>query len=357
MNKYITDKIAKLKEYTPQSNSCKIILDANENPYSLPQIVVDKIHKGVDELNFNRYPDPMADNTVEAFCRKFGTDKRCVTVGNGSDELISVIISGFLSPDDTMIVVVPDFSMYDFYGGLVGANIIRYVKSGDFSIDFDELSTLAAEKLARMVIFSNPCNPTGKVYSRDDILEFASKTDALIIVDEAYMEFSSVNCSVLDKAESLENVIVLKTLSKAFGLASMRCGFAVSNPEISSALKKIKSPYNVNSLTQAAAAAALENADELLKITEIIKNKRDRISECMKEIAKTVDITVYPSDTNFVLVKVGEKAYVGGAKAIFDALCEKGIRVRLMGEYLRISAGTETETDEFITAIKSIMLK
>lgn len=347
MNKFIPQKLADIEEYIPQSNAAEIILDANESPFVISLELQNELSEIVKNINFNRYPDAAAAEAVCEFSKVFNLNTACVVMGNGSDELISVIESGFLTSDDTIIVVVPDFSMYSFYSSIIGANVVKYIKEEDFEIDFDKLGSVCEDNNAKMVIFSNPCNPTSRSYEREKILKFIDSHNLIVVVDEAYMEFCGSNSSVLNDAENRENLIVLKTLSKAYGMAAIRAGFAVTNAEMALCVRKIKSPYNTSAFTQKAAAAILKYSDEIKINVRKIVDLKNYMYEALLPIVQNKNLKIYPSDTNFLLIRAGENA-----EKIYKNLLEKKIRVRLMGQYLRITTGNKEECEIFISAFK-----
>lgn len=343
MNKYIPEKINLLDEYIPDNASYRIRVDANESPFLPSEAMMADMKAAFESIPFNRYPDSTASALVSAYSKIYGIEENCVVAGNGSDELISVISQTFLSPGDKIMVVLPDFSMYEFYAKISGAEVVKYTKHNDFEIDFPSISREVAENGIKMVIFSNPCNPTGKCYPKADIEKFVSETDALIVVDEAYMEFCESGCGIINDYEKYENLIVLKTLSKAFGLASMRCGFAVGQAELISAIKKVKSPYNVNIATQKVAAAALSHYEEIKENTAVMISERKKLAAALSEMAKEYGFKVYNSDTNFVFAELGD-----AAEKVYLILKEKSIKIRCMGKYIRVTASFAEETDEVI---------
>ncbi|MBQ2827028.1 MAG: histidinol-phosphate transaminase [Clostridia bacterium] len=348
MNKYIPEKIAKLDEYIPDNGKYDIRVDANESPFLPSEAMKKDMENAFSGLAFNRYPDSEASCVKRAFAEVYGLDADCVVAGNGSDELISVIAATFLSPGDKVLVVLPDFSMYEFYSKISGAEVVRYEKHSDFSVDFDDISRVVAKENIKMVIFSNPCNPTGRAYDRETIDRFLDTADTLIVVDEAYMEFCTADASVLGEYKSRDNLIVLKTLSKAFGLAAMRCGFAVSNRELITAIKKVKSPYNVNSATQAVAAAVLSHVDEIKENTSAMVRERQRMEKELTALSEKYSFKVYRSDTNFVFMHIGVKS-----REIYSYLADRSVKIRLMGEYLRITASYPEETDRVMSALRA----
>ncbi|NLK40126.1 MAG: histidinol-phosphate transaminase [Clostridiales bacterium] len=349
MNRYIPNRLNKIEEYRPGVGSYPVRLDANESPFSPPVGVMGAFAEAVKKIDYNRYPDPLAKELASAFAKAHGVAPENVVAGNGSDELISVIVNGFLSEGERLLVTAPDFSMYEFYGALRGVEILTLPKSEDHGIDFDKMLSVVEKSRPSALIFSNPCNPTGRAYHRDEIMDFVSRVKTLVIVDEAYAEFCGFDCSVLDRSVKTDNLIVLRTLSKAYGLAALRIGFAVANPALASAIRKVKSPYNVNTLTQLFALAALRHKEEYAPLIGAVIREKERLFERLCTLSEVYGFVVYPSDTNFVLIKCDDD----DANNIYTVLCEEGIKIRCMPPYLRITAGSKEETEKFIKAFEA----
>ncbi len=343
MNKYIPQRIAALEEYTPSEGEYRIRLDANENPVCrVPDHIYDKIREAVDGVSLNRYPDPCAKELIKAFCAYYGCREECVTAGCGSDELISLLVNMLLGDGDRMLVCKPDFSMYAFYASLANCEVITAGKDGDLGIDFDALAECAREKQVKAVFFSNPCNPTGRAYDRETILRFADSLDCVVVVDEAYMEFCRPGCSVLGDVGERENLIVLKTLSKAFGMAALRVGFAIAHPDIASSLKKIKSPYNLGAVSQAVGKTILGFPDYIKGHTaELIRG-----TKYLYDSLVSLGVHAYPTDTNFVLMDFDDDVTAG---RIYGELKKRSIIIRNPDRrHLRVSCGTDEENERFI---------
>ena len=340
----LNDKIKNLVPYEPISGTYEIRLDANECPVNLPGDIRAQLRERLDEIAFNRYPDPLAERLVDSFAEYYGVDPEYVTAGNGSDELIFLIESAFLQKGDKMLVVAPDFSMYNFYSSICEVKCESFLKGDDLEIDVDALIDAVNSEGIDLVIFSNPCNPTGKGITRAEAEKLVSSVDALVILDEAYMDFWTE--SLLDKIGEYSNLIIFRTASKLVGAAALRLGFAVANPVISRAIKAVKSPYNVNSVSQAFGEIIYRNKDYLKNRQKTIVNCKEILYNGLVDIAETQsDITVYSSVANFVFVKTGR------SREIWEFLKGKSIVVRLMGEYLRITAGTENEVGAVLGAL------
>ena len=316
MSYTLNKKIRGLVPYEPISGEYEVRLDANECPFDLPLQIQEQIAEAMRSVAYNRYPDPLATKLVNSFSEFYNIDPALVTAGNGSDELIFLIESAFLEKGDKMLVVSPDFSMYRFY-------------SEDI----------------KLLLFSNPCNPTGAGITAAEARRLVSGTDALVILDEAYMDFWDQ--SLLEETEKYDNLIIFRTASKAVGAAALRLGFAVANPVITRAIRSVKSPYNVNSISQAIGEVLYKNKEYLQKRIITIVNNREKLYNELSSVARTQpDFTVYPTVANFVFVKTG------AAQDIWDYLKDRSIVVRLMGEYLRITAGTVDENARVTEAIK-----
>ncbi len=357
MNRYIPDRINKILEYTPTDAVYGVRLDANENPYPIPAEILNDFHACIDSCHFNRYPDPYASSLIKEFAAVNKVKTENVVAGNGSDELISLLLNLFLRQGDSMAVTAPDFSMYKFYAELIGCKIYCDNKSGDGGIDFEGFRSLVCENNCRAVIFSNPCNPTGRAYDRETILNFVKAVDCIVIVDEAYMEFCSGNCSVLDMCGKIDNLIVLKTLSKAYCGAGLRVGFSVSESGIAAALRKVKSPYNLNSVSQLFGIVLLKHDAETVVRSRKIADDTQKLRLKLLEYAGNTGYIPLQTDANFILLAFKNDI---SAEMIYNRLKERDIIVRCPDPcHLRITCGSEFENDyfinEFIKIIKDIL--
>lgn len=343
-------KLDGLVPYEPLAGSFLVRLDANESFLAPSAKLHQAIRDAIAAVQFNRYPDPFCVGLCEKCAAFFGADPRQIVAGNGSDELIGLLISSFVERGEGMAVVAPDFSMYRFYAQLNGVKVHTFTKdSGTLALDSDALIALVKEKNARLLILSNPCNPTSLTASRAEVLKLVRALDCLVVIDEAYMDFA--DGSVLDEVGKYDNLVVLKTCSKAFGMAAIRLGFAFAPPPIANALRAVKSPYNVNSMTQAAGCALFEHGDELHACTERIKASRDALYRHLMALSERLGgkIEVLNTRANFIYLRLDDAAQV------FDGLCERGIAVRLMEPYLRISAGSEIENEAVSTALEQLI--
>ena len=349
MSYELNAKIRELSPYQPISGSYRIRLDANESFLSLPRELVERAALDVLNNQINRYPDPYAEKLCGAFARFYGTQARYVTAGNGSDELISLITGAFFQPEEELITLEQDFSMYHFYGSVYGVKTSIFPKNPDLTVDTVSLAEYINRSGSRGLIFSNPCNPTSLCMERRQVLRLVEQVPDCLVVDEAYMDFADE--SILRSAHLCDNLIVLKTCSKAVGLAAVRLGFAVAGDRLTKALRAVKSPYNVNELTQSVGYQVLSDQAYVVDCTEKIIRSRDALYGGLMNLYATHRIlqTVYPTSTNFVYIRTRY------AKAIFQALLERSIAIRYMGDYLRICAGTKEENQAVLEALDEIL--
>lgn len=352
MKKLIPERVERMQEYIPDTSCPKIKLDANESPYGTPKSVLEAISKAVSYENINRYPDPDMTEMLTAYGKYVGVEKERLVAGDGSDELIALIINTFLADGGKIVICEPDFSMYRFYSEFSGQEIVSYKKKDGMNIDFNELTELCKKENASLVIISNPCNPTGVMYDRKTLLDFADSVDAVVVIDEAYMEFARKNESVIPETAERKNLIVLKTVSK-IGLAGLRCGFAISNRELISALKKTKSPYNMNSITQAAVAAAMGEFSAFKENIEKIKDGVSYLYGELKPLEEKLGFSLRESNANFVFLRFDKKE--DGLK-VAELLRKNDISVRFTGGGMRITAGKPDENEALVKEFISISL-
>ena len=346
----LPDKLKTIVPYQPITGSYDVRLDANESFINLPDEIRHEISVMIPRIAFNRYPDPYAVDLCQKFSNVFDVPANLVVAANGSDELLFLLTTCFANAGDKLMVVKPDFGMYKIYGEMAGMQVEVFEKGEDLQIGVDALIAEAKEKQIQMLIFSNPCNPSSLIESREDVLKIVHELeDVLVVVDEAYMEFGYG--SVLDEVENYPNLMVLKTLSKAFGLAAARLGFAVSNQTITNALKAAKSPYNVNTMSQVVGSIILDHPAYIDECILLIKESRDYLFGMLQAMAGSEPKikSIQNTRSNFVYMEVENAA------DIYNALLEKGIAIRLMGNYLRVCAGSDEENDAFLNALRDCL--
>ena len=344
----LNDKVKNLTPYEPISGTYEIRLDANESFLTFPDEIENEMVEALKNSALNRYPDPMAAKLVKGFADYFNVDVDCVTAGNGSDEIISVIMNAFLQKGDKILTLEPDFSMYRFYAEIAECESVKYQKDENLDVNIDDVLSLANKENVRIVIFSNPCNPTSRIVTKNDIRKLINNTDALVVLDEAYMDFAEDE-SLLGEFKNYDNLIILKTCSKALGSAALRLGFAVANKTLTNVIRAVKSPYNVNSVSQSLGEVLFSHPDYIDKCIETVVNSRkDLYNEILKIESDKIE-KIYETHTNFVFMKVKN------AKEIFEKMKDNSIIIRNMGDYLRITAGTEYENAKMLETFKKVL--
>ena len=334
----LNEKIKDLKPYDPIQGSYRVRLDANESFLPLPQALVEEAKAAVERTAFNRYPDPAARELCQAFAACYGVQPQQVVAGNGSDELITVLFEAFLEKGDAFATVEPDFSMYAFNGHLHEARHVAIPKGKDLRLDVEAVAAACQREQVKLLIFSNPCNPTSLVCGREVMRKLIdSLPDTLVVLDEAYMDFSDQ--SLLGEVEDHPNLLVLRTCSKAFGMAALRLGFAVCGKTLAGALRAVKSPYNVNSLSQAVGTAVLRRKGELDRALETILRSRDQLYAGLRELGEKYPgrFRLLPGETNFAALEMED------GPELLAYLARQGVAIRYTGGLVRVTCGAPEE--------------
>lgn len=341
----LNDKIKDLKPYDPVEGGYRIHLDANESFLPLPETILQELGEKLPQVQFNRYPDPAAREVCQAFADFYGVPVENVVAGNGSDELITVLFTGFLQRGETFATVEPDFSMYAFNGYLQEAHHVAVPKREDYSLDIDKLIETCQNEKVKLLVFSNPGNPTSVVCPREEIRRLVRGVDALVVLDEAYMDFSDQ--SLLPEFQKYDNLLILRTCSKAFGMAGLRLGFAVGQKALIDAVKAVKSPYNVNTLSQTLGAIVLRHPQALKEATEKILRSRQELLSGLEALGKEFPgrFCLLPCATNFATMKLAD------GEQLFQYLGQRGIAIRYTGGLVRITCGTTGENREVLKEI------
>lgn len=334
--------------------SCRIKLDANESFIDIkkeaPELA-DKIYDEIKSIPLNRYPDPNASELTVAIADYYNIPSKYITVGNGSDELIGLITGAMLNKGETIVTLSPDFSMYAFYATLDELNVYQLQKDESNAVNIPKIIDYCNNNNVKAVIFSNPCNPTSLGVSRNDIIKLVKNLFCLVIVDEAYMDFWDKNESALDLVSEYDNLIILKTMSKALSMAGIRVGFAAAGETVTNALKTAKTPYNVDSVSQIIAKNVLMEKRMLAGFTERIIESRKDLNEKLTELGASTGLfdKVYESVTNFIYLR---SKYT---KAIYDGLKKESILIKKVGvNYLRITTGSYEENEILMNVLNKI---
>lgn len=326
-----------------------IILNANENPYDFPREAREEILRRAAAAEFNRYPDPMARALREKISSYIKVPPGNIMVGNGSDELILDLMLTF-GLGGRVAVATPTFAMYALNGQVAGAAIVEAPRRDDFSIDAGALIRAAEGPDVKVIIACTPNNPTGNATSRAVLEEVLAGTGALVVVDEAYSEFGGESCVPL--LERYPNLVVLRTFSKAFGLAGLRVGYLLANEAVISQLLKVKLPFNLNSFSQLAAQVVLEYLPLFQERIAEILAERDRF---FRRLSFVSGVEVFPSNANFILFRTALPS-----TAVYRALLERSVLIRSVSGFglancLRVTVGRPEENDLFLSKLSEIM--
>lgn len=321
----------------PSNGRQRIMLDANENSFGGPL-----------EEDFSRYPDPQQRSLKHALANLKGLDPEQIFIGNGSDEAIDLLFRVFVEPGrDNVVIMPPTYGMYTVQADIHGAKIYHAPLRSDFSPDA-ELVLSVTDEFSKLLFLCSPNNPTGQSLPEDFVLDMLSSFPGVVVVDEAYADFSEKPGWAL-RLHEFPNLVVLQTLSKAWGLAGLRIGMAFSNPFVINLLNKIKYPYNLSAITMRLAIEAISKHEEVVQKTANILLERHRLEHELPRISCVEK--VYPSDANFLLVRVVD------AEDVYQYLAENGIIVRNRSREpncqncLRITVGTETENERLLQVL------
>ncbi|NLZ48144.1 MAG: histidinol-phosphate transaminase [Clostridiales bacterium] len=343
----INDKLNRIEPYVVDKREYRVKLDANESFLNFPESLKEELSEALMKVIYNRYPDPEAESLCRLYGQYCGVDSKYILAGNGSDEIIQTLMNGFLNCGDGVLTLKPDFSMYKFYASLIGAYVYDYALDENLTFDVEDFINVALNEDVKIIIFSTPNNPTGVVVSREDIIKIVEQTNALVVVDEAYYEFCGE--TVVDLVAKYENLAVLRTCSKAMGLAAARVGFIIAGELVINNYKKVKPPYNVNSLSQVAASVILKHPDIIKDNIQKIVKERDYLYEELCKLDQGNKFKVYPTSSNFIYIK-SERG-----KEVYEVLRDQGIAIRCFGEYLRINAGSREENIRVLEAITCVL--
>jgi len=313
-----------------------VFLDANESPF---------------QNEINRYPNNKHIDLKQTLLELNQLSNGQIVLGNGTDEILDLIMRVFCNPSsDKIITIPPTYGMYDVIAKTNNVENIKVPLKSNFTLNLEELKKSFSEK-TKLLFLCSPNNPTGNSFSRKDLIDLIESFNGVVVIDEAYIDFSS-NSSLVSLINKYNNLIVTQTMSKAFGMAGIRLGMGFSNNKIINYINKIKPPYNINLLTEKRALKELKNIDTIKTNIKIILDERNKLIDSLNELSFI--IKVYPSDSNFILIKVDD------ADLRYKQLIEKGIVLRnrskelLCDNCLRITIGNPYENELLIKNFKEL---
>lgn len=344
INQLIRKNIKELKPYSSArdefSGDAAIYLDANENSFGSPL-----------SKNYNRYPDPLQWKLKDKIAQVKGVPPLHIFLGNGSDECIDLLFRAFCDPGiNNVVICPPTYGMYEVSANINDVKVKKANLTADYQLDLDNLAN-QIDSETRLIFLCSPNNPTGNSLRREDVEEVLNNFDGLVIIDEAYINFSRQR-SFIQGLTEYPNLVVMQTLSKAWGLAALRVGMIFGSLPLIAVLNKIKPPYNINQASQELVMEALDNIDQVNTWTKKLVDEREKLATGLSKLSAVLHL--FPSDANFLLVKVKEPL------KIYEALVARGIIVRdrsrviLCEGCLRITVGTPEENDILLKAIEEM---
>jgi histidinol-phosphate aminotransferase len=345
----IREDLSFLQPYQTRVIAGNIRMDANENPFPWPVGMKEELL--AQKIAFNRYPDGEARALREAIAAYNRVEAEEVLVGNGSDELIQIILQTFGGRGRALMIHPPTFSMYQAAAAITATSLVEVPLKNGTKLDLEGmLKALADDERIKVIIICNPNNPTGSLFPRQEILSLVQNTEALVIVDEAYFEFAGE--TLIDVIRDYPNILIMRTFSKAFGMAALRLGYVIGCRELIRDLNRVRQPFNVNSFSQQAGVLALKYLSAYQSQIAILKNE---IQALYAELAQIPNIKVLPTRANFMLIQSP------AARALSEKLSLAGFTTRYLGnlkgvgESFRLSAALPEENRAFLQAFKEIV--
>lgn len=341
MNKYLRQNLQNFQNYHVEKVEENYIANANENPFNFLEKYKEQFAESLLE-DINRYPDPLATKVRSLLADYVNARPEEILVGSGGDECIKIVMESYLSKGDKILIHEPSFSMYRMNAKIQEADILEVPDLENFQIDIDGMIKLAKKEKVKLILLCLPNNPTGFGCSREQVEKLIRESQSLIVIDGAYMEFSSEDMTDLYS----DRVIVLRTLSKAFGLAGIRTGYLVSSEKNIQDMLKVKPPYNVSRPSQRIAEFALSHREEVLASVEEIKDMRE---DMYFKLNKIQGLKAFPSQGNFILVKVQDKESIR-ARLKEESLKIKDYSSGILSQYFRISISTKEVNEKILRA-------
>ncbi|MCU1428741.1 MAG: histidinol-phosphate aminotransferase [Actinomycetia bacterium] len=343
-----------LEGYHSPQIDVPVRLNTNESPFAPPPGFIDEWLAALRELTFNRYPDRAARDLREALGTHLGQPTERLFCANGSNEVLQTLLLTYGGASRRALVFEPTYALHGHIARLTGTDVVEGERLPGFLLDPDASAALVRDTEPSIVFVCSPNNPTGTVEARDTLValaDAAADVGALLVVDEAYGEFS--HWSALELVDDSRSVVVVRTYSKVWSMAALRLGFAVAPAWVVAELEKVLLPYSLSSPTQLAGVIALRHRDEMAERVATLINERERVAAALNA---RPELRVFPSGANFVLLQMH-----GDGHALWNALLEKGVLVRdfsrwpRLPECLRVTIGSRVENDAFLTAMREVL--
>ncbi len=350
---WIRPDIRDIAAYHVPDSGELIKLDAMENPYHWPEAMLDAWQGMVRDIPVNRYPDPAARGLTVELRKAMGVPENMgVMLGNGSDGIIQILALALGGTKRVVLAPEPSFVMYQMIATFSGLEYVGVPLNEDFSLDMAAMEQAIQQYEPAVIYLAYPNNPTGNLFAEEQVEAIIRMANGLVVVDEAYHAFAGK--SFMQRLGEFDNLLVMRTVSK-LGLAGLRLGLLAGPTEWLNEFDKVRLPYNINVMTQAAAEFALKNIDVLDEQTRLIREERSRL---FSEMEKLDGLTLYPSAANFILFRVP----AGRANAIFEGIKERGVLIKNMkasdgplADCLRVTVGTAEENGAFLSALQAVL--
>jgi len=350
--RHIKPAVRGVAAYTLAARSAPVKINQNENPYDLPEAVKRRVLERALARPWSRYPDFDPRELVEKLAAFAGWRPDGVLAGNGSNELIEALLLVTVGQGTRVVIPEPTFTLYALLTKVLGGEAVRVPLASDLSYDPEALARARRESQASVTIVCSPNNPTGGVLALDEVRRLCTEGDGLLVIDEAYHEFSGK--SAVPLLAECPNLVVLRTFSKAMAMAGLRVGYLLASPELVREVNKARLPYNINFFSQMAAQAALEEWPLLQENIGRLVRARDEMLAALRAIPGVV---AHPSQANFLLIELLE----ADPKAVFESLYRDGVLVRDVTSYrglarcLRVSVGADAENERFLSAFRAAL--
>lgn len=354
---HIKQSVQQLEAYSVKSKPLSpelIKLNQNENPFDLPNELKRELVEEFFLQPWNRYPDVFPTPLIEALSKFINVPMESIIAANGSNELMYTILMAIVSKGTKVLIPTPTFFLYEKIVNVLEGELIFVSAKSDLSFDTEKIIASAQEKKPSLIILNSPNSPTGQMLSANEVEKILLETDAIVLVDEAYIEFADMP-SVLPLLKKYDRLIILRTFSKAFSIAGLRIGYLVAQPALCAELLKPKIPFTVNNFSSSVAIKLMQKNELISERIRYIKRQKDLL---FNELSTMNQLKVFPSQTNFLIFQLQVK---NNAKMLFENLLSENVLIRDVSSYpmlkntLRVNAGTEDENKAFLSALKKYL--
>jgi len=351
VTRIIKSEVLGQEAYQIDERVCRVKLDANENPYKLPEDLSLRLFEYLRTFPLNRYPAPGSPDLRRRFAEKFGIGEDMIIIGNGLDELIQILLTA-LPSSGSVLIPSPTFAMYKISAINTGHDVIEVPLDETFDLRSEEMHHVISEQSPSVVFLSYPNNPTGNCFDRERIETIIGQSDGIVVVDEAYFHFSGN--TFLPLLKKYDNLVILRTLSK-LGLAALRVGILMGQAALIHELNKVRLPYNLNTLSQGATHFFIDHEDAFLAQTEKVVAGRERVMQALESME---GITPYPTDSNFILFSC-----LRDKDGVYERLVAEGVLIKNLGssgilkDCMRVTLGTDDENNQFLRALRKAVLQ